>query len=118
MTTHTLRNLITVKEWHIENKGATILYTRADKPNKEYLWHVEPIELMGGLDFMASIDNYTLSPHTVSVNGCTYTFENFIRGYRLSQWEALNLALRHEMEVEESHSIDMLEIDTALKALQ
>lgn len=117
MTTHTLRNLITILEWTSNTEGATLLYTRSDKPHKEFSWHVEPIELMGGLSAMGSIDEYTLSPHTVVVNGCTYTFDNFMRNYRLSQWEALNLSLRHEMEVEESKSINMLEIDTALKSL-
>lgn len=118
MTTHTLRNLITALEWHTGTEGTSILYKRHDRPNKELVWLVQPIELIQGLEAMASIDGYTLAPLMVTAKGVTYTYENFIRGLRISQWEALNLAVRHEMEMEESKTMGMLEIDEALKALQ
>lgn len=117
MTIQKLRNLITVTYWALDASGATISYTRTDKPKKEFIWHVGPIELMQGLDSCASIDGYTLSPHTVSIDSVTYTFENFTKYYPLSQWESLMLATRHEMEFEESKTVSSLELDELFKAL-
>lgn len=118
MTTHTLRNLITVTEWYLDDSGASVFYTRADKPGKSFQWHVEPIELIQGLDAIASIDEYTLAPITVTTGGATYTFDNFTKNHKLSQWEALNLAVRHEVEFEESKNMELLEIDNIFKSLQ
>lgn len=118
MMTNKLRNLITVTEWSLNEMGAIISYTRTDKPAKEFQCHIEPIELLQGLYACASIDEYTLSPHIATNNGNTYSFQIFTKAHKLSQWEAFNLVLRHELEFEASQEVSMLEIDTILKSLQ
>lgn len=118
MTIHKLRNLITVIHWGLTDKGALISYKRIDKGDKLINFLVPPNDLVSGLNGMASIDDYTPGrPITISLDGCSYTFENFVRNYQLSQWEAINLIVRHEAEMEEDRSINMLELDEALKAL-
>lgn len=118
MTTHIMRNLITVTKWAVDTSGATILYERTDKPGKEIKAIITPIELVQGLTAIASIDEYTLSPITITNDGRTYSFHNFFRKYHLSQWEALNLAIRHEMEFEEAKDLIKSGIGKALEALK
>lgn len=115
MTIHTLRNLITVTEWTLSERGATISYYRKDKGNKLFHWVSTPIETVQGLIGNASIDDYTLSPLTVTNDNCTYTFQHFVKNYQLSQWEALVLAVRHEAEMEEAASMAASDLYEAFK---
>lgn len=118
MTIHKLRNLITVIHWGLSDKGALISYKRIDKGDNLINYLVPPNDLIAGLNAMASIDDYVPGrPITVSLDGCFYTFDSFIRNYHLSQWEAINLIVRHEAEMEEARTMDLLEMDTALKAI-
>lgn len=117
MTIQTLRNRIKVKAWSLGENGATISYERTDKPDKQIDLICPKIEVCQGLSSIASIEEYHLSPLTVTMEECTYTWENFSRQYKLSQFEAIMLVTKREMEMEESKMMSLLELDVAFKSL-
>jgi hypothetical protein len=117
MTIQTLRNRIVVTAWSLSETGATISYHKTDNPNKPLHLISPPIEVAQGLDSVASIDGYTLAPLTITEDNCTYTWENFSRQYKLSQFEAIMLVTKREMEMETAKMMDILELDESIKAL-
>lgn len=117
MNIHTLKNRIKVLAWSLGENGATISYIRTDKTDKQIDLICPPIDTCQGLSSIASIEDYHLSPLTVTMDECTYTWENFSRQYPLSQFEAIILVSRREAEMEESKMMDILELDEAIKAL-
>lgn len=118
MTIQTLRNRITVTAWSLTEEGAIISYNRTDKPDKQIDLICPPIEVVQGLSSIASIDDYHLAPLTVTEDNCSYTWENFSRKYPLSQYEAIILVVKREMEMEEAKMISWLELDETFNALK
>lgn len=117
MTIQTLRNRIVVTKWSLSETGATISYYRTDNPNKPLHLISPPIEVAQGLDSIASIDGYTLAPLMITNDNCTYSWENFSRNYKISQFEAIYLVVKREMEMETAKMVDILELDENIKAL-
>jgi hypothetical protein len=119
MTTETLRKAIIVQKWSLNHKGMTVSYERTDGHLPKTLHLIlSPLETVKRLYSMACIDGYNDAGELkVDSGGVTYSWDSFTLNYKTCQWEALNIAIKHEGGKELDNDINMLEIDSALKAL-
>jgi hypothetical protein len=121
MTTEQLRKEITVSHWNINIEGISIRYYKNSESDPIWL-KLTPEESARELCAIGSIDevseggifnNLMLREGTVSRN-----WNGFIKEFKLCQWEALTLAIRHEMNLETEKDVNLLEMDKAIEALK
>lgn len=120
MTTEQLRKEITVNYYHITNAGIYVVYFYALKNEIRYL-HLNPEECARQLSAIGSIDSWESQPFRIFSSEWgddPQDWITFAKTFKLSQWEALTLAIRHEYEKELEKDANLLEIDTAIEALK
>jgi hypothetical protein len=54
----------------------------------------------------------------VTIDSIPHGWPWFVRNYKICQWEALAIAIRHEEEKELTNDMNMLELDSAINALK
>jgi hypothetical protein len=122
MTTESLRKVITVTAWSLTEIGLTISYTRTDSmPIIRHLIlsfadTLRELSIVGSVD---EIEESTTGHHAARINGTFiwYSQRYFHQEYKICQWEALSIAIRHEEGKELANDMSMLEIDSALAAI-
>jgi hypothetical protein len=119
MTTETLRKAIIVNSWGFTHKGMTVSYERTDgKLPKTLHLILSPLETVRYLYSMACIDGYQDTGELkIDIGSVTYSWDIFAMNYKTCQWEALNIAIKHEAGKELDNDMDNLELDSAIKAL-
>ena len=119
MTTEQLRKVIEVVSWSFNHKGLSISYQRTDQEPKNIHYILSPLGTVRALYAMACIDGYNdVGELQIDINGVLYSWDGFILKYQLCQWDALNIAIRHEAEKELNNDINILEFDSAINALK
>jgi hypothetical protein len=113
MTTTTLRNKITVQGWYLGPNGATVSYKNSIVGDTLFHLLLSPLETVKVLNSIASIDGYRIENGILEVKieaeeDCLYSFNDFVRKYNLSQYDALSLAIRHELQQYTDLEIDDL----------
>lgn len=118
MTTEALRKVIKVTDWFFDETGLTIFYEREDwLPIKSKVFLNIP-ETLKVLWTSGSLDDYNGITWMGLLDGNWYDFHHLVPLYKMCQWEALAIAIRHEEGKELANDMHMLELDAALKALQ
>ncbi len=123
MTTEQLRKNITVSDFGIDEKGIKIYYRNHPKPNwrsPELVLHLPPKEAAIELRAIGEIDSCDDWPNDILITIGTRAmiWEMFASKFILSQWDALNLVIRHEYKKSLEEDINLLEIDSALAAIK
>ena len=120
MTTEQLRKEIEVGNWHINYAGLSITYYRSyeNKTNPIPIdITLNPEECAKQLSDIGSIDSWEADPFWIWSDSTPYRWEVFIHHYKLSQWEALTIAIRHELEKETEKEIRNGDIGKALDSI-
>jgi hypothetical protein len=119
MTTEALRKVIKVTYWILGEKGLSISYEREDSnPSVLHLILNRSDALM---ELCAVGDIEEISKHDCSLgkfNGHWHTYNEIVQHYKLCQWEALSIVIRHEEEKELANDMNMLELDSAINGLK
>lgn len=121
MTTEALRKVIMVTTWSLTKEGLTISYVREDHNPKSLHLILTPAEATRELTAIGEIDSaeyYGGDKVIINYNNGSCVWNGFIGIYKLCQWEALSIAIRHEAKKELSNDINMLEMDSAIDALK
>lgn len=118
MTTEALRKVIKVTYWMIGEKGLSISYERSDLiPVARHLI-LPPVDVLRELSVVGSIDKIGAMDMTIAcINGIWNTYQEMILVYKMCQWEALSIVIRHEEEKELANDMNILEMDAAIAAL-
>jgi hypothetical protein len=124
MTTEALRKVIKVTYWMIGEKGLSISYVREDHNPQSLHLILDPEETVKELLCIGSIEAFDLG-EKIQVRWeefpnkfVTWGWPVFILGFKLCQWEALSIVIRHEEEKELANDMNMLELDAAIDALK
>lgn len=126
MTTEQIRKNISVNTYFIVNAGLLITYFTdpqyklADSCNT---YSLPPIQTLQLLEKIGSIKKFEADPirvwwDTVKGTAVHGSWEVFCNHFVLSQYEALNLIIRHEYEQSLKSDMNLLEMDKALEALK
>lgn len=122
MTTEQLRKEITVYSYGIYDKGIYIGYTR--KGDTKHLT-LDPEECARQLSAIGSIESWTKDENGLQLRWeefidrtVTWGWNVFHLTFKLSQWEALTLAIRYESEKELQNDANLLEMDKIIEALK
>lgn len=122
MTTEQLRKEITVSSYRLHDEGIYIGYSR--KNDTKHLT-LNPEECAFQLSAIGSIESWSngelglqLQWEDVLNRSVTWSWNVFCLSFKLSQWEALTLAIRHEAEKELEKDSNLLEMDKAIEALK
>lgn len=119
MTTQQLRNQITVTNWSMTEELMAISYFRShNNQSKHFHLILQPIEYLELLVSIGSIDDVIMNTMEIIDGECTYTLADFVKNYNLSQWDALSIAIRHEMDVDADADLKHWELFIQDKALQ
>lgn len=119
MTTEALRKVIMVTTWSLTKEGLTISYVREDHTPKSLHLILNRMETVRELYAIGNIEEIgTVDLSFGKLNGHWHAFDMLINEYKMCQWEALSIAIRHEEEKELSKDMNMLEIDSAINALK
>jgi hypothetical protein len=124
MTTEQLRKEIMVSTWSLTKDGLIISYVREDHTPKALHLILTLEEAANELSFVGDIDEYIPSKNNVnwpsefSIDGAWYIMEKLPTIYKVCQWEALSIAIRHEAGKELQKDVNLLEIDSILNALR
>lgn len=124
MTTEQLRKAIMVTTWSLTKEGLTISYARDDHNPKSLHLILTLEEAANELSIIGDIDEYIPSknnanwPSEFSIDGAWYSMDKLPAIYKICQWEALSITIRHEAGKELSSDVNMLEIDNILKSLK
>jgi hypothetical protein len=125
MTTEQIRKLIHITEYDLTEKGIKIEYVRwSDRDDelgtKKTLWYT-PTETAKLLSIIGSIDLWERDPfrlrysvYGVSIND---TWFGFCESFTFSQYEALTLAIRHEMELEADKDIQQSDLGKSINKI-
>ncbi len=125
MTNDKLRKQIHVVEYNLTKEGIEIKYIRFtdgdELGTKKTIW-LNPEETARQLSIICSIDSWESQPFQIYIDNVNDTFPvdwiTFSAKFILSQWEALTLAIRHEMSIEIEKDSNLLEMDKAIEALR
>lgn len=116
MTTEQLRKEIKVVSYGIFDTGIYIGYTC--KGGTKHI-ALDPEESARQLSAIGSIDSYrTDIVFSINMDGLDFNWTTFLINFKLSQWEALTLAIRYEAEKELENDANLLEMDKAIEALK
>lgn len=128
MTTEQLRKEIEVANWHINYAGISITYYRtySNKTNPIPIdIKLNPEECARQLSAIGSIDSWTKDGNGLQLRWeeeinrpATWEWKVFCLAFKLSQWEALTLAIRYEAEKELENDANLLGMDKAIEALK
>ena len=124
MTTEEIRKVIIVRNWVLTPHGLSIDYDRTDEKGLSSSLFLSPEKTLKELSIVGSVEDYILEgnnkewPSKAFMNDEWYSFPQFIGIYRMCQWEALSIVIRHEEEKELANDMNMLELDAALNALK
>jgi hypothetical protein len=77
---------------------------------------ISPLEYLQELDRLAMIDG--IKDGKAIMDDIEMPFDEFITEYPISQWEASQIAISHELGIEIEEDVDSLELDSALNALK
>jgi hypothetical protein len=124
MTTEQLRKEITVSHWNINIEGISIRYYKNSESDPIWL-KLTPEESARELEAIGSIDSFELhgaksifGSLMINHGNTSQNWNSFIKEFKLCQWEALTLAIRHEMNLETEKDVNLLEMDKAIEALK
>jgi hypothetical protein len=125
MTTEQLIKQIHVLEYNLNDKGIKIEYVRytdADElGTKKTLW-LNAEESARQLSAIGSIDSWEAQPfiiYTETINdSAPLDWIMFSSFFVFSQYEALTLAIRHEMEKEIEKDSNLIEMNKTIEALK
>lgn len=122
MTTEQLRKEITVRNWYISADGIYIEYWRHTTISELQL---NPEESAYQLSAIGSIESWTKDENGLQLRWeefidrtVTWGWNVFHLTFKLSQWEALTLAIRYESEKELQNDANLLEMDKIIEALK
>jgi hypothetical protein len=119
MTTQQLRNQITVTNWSMTEELMSISYFRShNNQSKNFHLILKPVDYLELLSSIGSIDDVDITTNSVIEGECTYSLADFVKNYNLSQWDALSIAIRHEMDVDADADLKHWELFIQDKALQ
>lgn len=124
MTTEEIRKVIIVRNWVLTPHGLSIDYDRTDEKGLSSSLFLSPEKTLKELSIVGSVEDYILEgnnkewPSKAFMNDEWYSFPQLIGIYRMCQWEALSIVIRHEEEKELANDMNMLELDAALNALK
>lgn len=117
MLIQTLRKQITVVNYCTTKDTVRISYFRSQgNASKSLHLVISPTEYLEELDRLTMIDGI-INGRPV-VDDKEMAFEDFITEYPISQWEALQIAISHELGIEIDEDAEMLELDAAINALK
>jgi hypothetical protein len=118
MTTEQLRKVIKVTDWNLNSTGLTVSYEREDHAPKSLHLILSPQETLKELSIVGSIEEVNEPGLMAFWRSCWYYWPQIILNYKLGQWEALLIAIRHESAKELNNDVAMLEMDSAIEALK
>jgi hypothetical protein len=117
MLIQTLRKQITVVNYSTTKHTVRISYFRSsDTASKSLHLVISPLEYLQELDRLAMIDG--IIEGRPVIDDKEMAFEDFIAEYPISQWEALQIAISHELGIEIDEETEMLELDAAINSLK
>jgi hypothetical protein len=118
MTTESLRKVMTVTAWSLTETGLTISYIREDvTPTIRHLV-LSPSDTIQHLTVVGSLEEGSAEYVSGKIDGLWYSYPQIVQLYKMCQWEALSIALRHEEVKNLENDLNLLEIDAALDALK
>ncbi len=117
LTTEALRKVISVQGWELNEYGMNIHYTREDATPKEAIWTMCPSEALHELSMVGSIEDTNDKMTHGLIDGIWYSFEEIVLSYKVGQWEALSIAIRHEECKELAKCLEVFEIETMFQAV-
>jgi hypothetical protein len=118
MTTEQLRKEITVTHWSINNSGISIKYfKKTDTQNDYYELEINPEECAHQLSAIGSIDSWEADTFLLNYENSQLHWAAFVHTFKLSQWEALTLVIRHELEKETEKEINQGDIGKAIDSI-
>lgn len=118
MTTENLRKVITVTAWSLTVSGLTISYVREDS-NPKILHLIMGIEdTVPELHVVGNIEDIQMQDRLAMLHGEWFKYESIGKYYKMCQWEALEIAIRHEATKELETDMNMTELDAAIRALK
>jgi hypothetical protein len=127
MTTEQLRKQIHVLDYNLTNKGIEIEYVRYtdayELGTKKTLW-LNPEATCRQLSAIGAISSWGSRPFRVFLSECgadalsPQDWITFSNTFTFCQWEALTLAIRHEMEIELEKDSNLLKMDKAIDTLK
>lgn len=115
MTTEQLRKEIMVTNWHIGINGLSLEYWQNDIKTSIFYPPGRSVRL---LNIIGSIDSCSEDGTILIYNGTQMHWISFIGCFTFSQWEALTLVIRHELEKETEKEIDNSDIGKAIDKLK
>jgi hypothetical protein len=118
MTTETLRKNMAVTSWSLTANGLTISYTREDKTPQIRHLILTPLETLNELYMVGSVEDKNEQSIMGMMDGCWYHFANLVKSYKMCQWEALSIAIRHEEEKNLEDDLNMLELNAFIDAMK
>ena len=117
MTTESLRKVIRVTHWMIGEKGIAISYDREDlKPIQRHLV-LTPLESVKALSIIGSIEQRPANDLMAMIQIKSSNFQELSSWYKLCQWEALNIVIRHEYENELEKDLGIINIENAINKI-
>lgn len=121
MTTDQLRKEIIVSHWTLHSAGITIGYYINTKHDPQWL-KLNPEECARQLSAISSIDSWEshgsmFSGLLLNIGTQSMNWNAFVNEFKLSQWEALTLAIRHEYELSIEQDSNMMNITNAVNKL-
>lgn len=120
MTTDQLRKSITVKAWMIDTDRIDISYDYIDTNSKKHELTIF-LPANRAAHFLSSygdIDVVSNDPLTIVWDDKEYIWEQFALKYKLSQYEALRIAIAYEYEKHLESDVNLLEMDAAIAAIK
>jgi hypothetical protein len=124
MTTEQLRKQIHVLEYNLNDKGIKIEYVRytdGDELGTKKMLLLNSKETARQLSIIGSIDSWEAQPFRIFSSDWgddPQDWITFSNTFTFCQWEALTLAIRHEMGKEIEKDSNLLEMDRTIEALK
>jgi len=114
MTTDKLRRLIHVSVFYYTNEGIEIKYILNSESFCLKLNIISSFEYLTATNLL---DDYNGANLTGNIDGEWISWDKLICN-NLSQWDALNIAIRYEEEKQILNDSNLLEMDKAIEALK
>lgn len=121
MTTQQLRNQITVTNWSMTAEMMSISYFRSyNGQSKTMHLLMKTVDYLKELNIIGSIEEIHEAPLRIFIDNSLEwcNIFQFISKYKINQWDALAIAVRHESAIELENDTNLLEMDSAIAALK
>ena len=120
MTTDQLRKSITLTNWAMNSQGICMDFYFLETNYEKSIHHIflpitraaEYLQQIGEIDILSE------KPLTIVWVDKEYTWEQFIKEYNFSQYDAFRLVVKYEYEKVLANDVAMLEMDKAIEALK